>query len=555
MSSSSLIDGVVPAPSVCKKKHHPCLLDFLKENRFEDYCIDVELILSNGRTIKANKTLLAFSSPYLRNIIKSKAPNSREIDLSSLNEDILTLVINYMYSEEIKLNAGNIQDVLYISNLFEMEWLKKFCFEYLESTITPLNCFNLHNLAETYNSEILQSKITQFINLNFDEIVTKADFSSIDYKMINYLIESVLHSPIISQKSIYKCILKWTKSDENSRKSHFYDLLCKIHLDELSSDFLRNDVTKEALVIDSHKCSNLLLEAVTRKLQYTNGHTSCFIVLGGSFSLGNIMMMYEISLNTWKMLPIIPKGRRNAMGVSLKNNIYFIGGIYNRDITTGRVDCYDLDESKWKSLEPMLEPRYCAASCTLQGMIYVLGGCNNELKYSVEVFSPNLNRWKLVAGLKFVRAGHAAVSCKGFVYCIGGHDGSKYLSTVERYNPTFNRWECVRSLQKSRRWLCAVATDNAIYAIGGKTDTESKPLRCMEKYDPETNTWVYCSSMVYRRDSFSACTLSGFIYVVGGNGEADNVETAVEMYNPQNDVWTTLCKTEKQFVNHISVAI
>ena len=92
--------------------------------------------------------------------------------------------------------------LLFLSYTLFSTGLKKFCFEYLESTITPVNCFNLHNLAETYNSEILQSKITQFINLNFDEIVTKADFSSIDYKMINYLIESVLHSPIVSITSL-----------------------------------------------------------------------------------------------------------------------------------------------------------------------------------------------------------------------------------------------------------------------------------------------------------------------------------------------------------------
>ena len=63
----------------------------------------------------------------------------------------------------------------------------------------------------------------------------------------------------------------------------------------------------------------------------------------------------------------VPKGRRNACGVSLKNNVYFIGGIYNKDVSTGRVDCFDMDEDRWQLVESMNEPRFCAAACTMNG--------------------------------------------------------------------------------------------------------------------------------------------------------------------------------------------
>ena len=54
----------------------------------------------------------------------------------------------------------------------------------------------------------------------------------------------------------------------------------------------------------------------------------------------------------------------------------------------------------------------------------------------------------------------------GHVYCIGGHDGQHYLSTVEKYDKDQNKWDEVTSLQIPRRWLSAVATEKTIYAIG-----------------------------------------------------------------------------------------
>lgn len=50
----------------------------------------------------------------------------------------------------------------------------------------------------------------------------------------------------------------------------------------------------------------------------------------------------------------------------------------------------------------------------------------------------------------FYRSTHEVVAINGFIYAIGGNDGSSSLNAVEQYDPKINKWVVVSSMNTRR---------------------------------------------------------------------------------------------------------
>ena len=70
---------------------------------------------------------------------------------------------------------------------------------------------------------------------------------------------------------------------------------------------------------------------------------------------------------------------------------------------------------------------------SLGNYIYAIGGNDQNFKTtSVERYDPSLDQWVEMAPLLTARAGCGAGVLDGYLYVVGGYDGSKCLNTVER---------------------------------------------------------------------------------------------------------------------------
>lgn len=57
------------------------------------------------------------------------------------------------------------------------------------------------------------------------------------------------------------------------------------------------------------------------------------------------------------------------------------------------------------------------------------------------------------------RTTHEVVETEGYLYAIGGNDGSSSLSTVERYDPRHNKWMLVTSMTLRRSSIGATVLE------------------------------------------------------------------------------------------------
>ena len=143
------------------------------------------------------------------------------------------------------------------------------------------------------------------------------------------------------------------------------------------------------------------------------------------------------------------------------------------------------------------------------------------------MYDPATNIWTQITRMQSPRYAHGAVAYKGFIYAIGGHDGSKYLDTGEKYDPQTNTWSPIPPMNSPRAYFGIAALNDSIYIIGGSNNGSTLDL--VESFNAQENEWfeirfvfgfifsikiiflkkyrVVKKPMSIERKDFSACTI------------------------------------------------
>ncbi|XP_053477815.1 kelch-like protein 10 isoform X2 [Ictalurus furcatus] len=184
-------------------------------------------------------------------------------------------------------------------------------------------------------------------------------------------------------------------------------------------------------------------------------------------------------------------------------------------------------------------------------ILFAVGGLNDRsATNTVETYNSRMDSWKCITSREErVRAYHGTVFLDGFVYVIGGFDGTEYFNSVSKFNPLDRTWNEVSPMNYCRCYVSVAILDGYIYAMGGFEGREW--LNTAERYQPSTNQWSLIPSMHEIRSDASATTLLGKIYICGGfNG--DMCLFTAECFDPRYDQWTQI---ERMHVQRSGVGV
>jgi len=97
-------------------------------------------------------------------------------------------------------------------------------------------------------------------------------------------------------------------------------------------------------------------------------------------------------------------------------------------------------------------------------------------------------------------------------------------------------WTKKADMPTARWGLSTCVVNGKIYAIGGEAQNI---FSTVEEYNPKTDTWTKKADMPTERYYFTTCAVNGKIYAIGGTN-AENVMdfSAVEEYDPVSNKWT-----------------
>lgn len=219
---------------------------------------------------------------------------------------------------------------------------------------------------------------------------------------------------------------------------------------------------------------------------YYNGY---LYVLGGAYGKhgGKLLNTVERarikpdgSIGRWRLEEhAMFNARRGTTAVVMGGYLYAIGG-YNGEfldtVERARIN-KDGTLGSWDIVSITNERRYIHSTAVNGSHIYVMGGHHRAsggaiaaVEYASMDSDGELNEWQSSAPLNKARYGAAAFSAGGYIYVIGGFDGSA-LDSIERApigkDGVPGKWETLTPLSIPRNSPSVLVHDEHVFVIGG----------------------------------------------------------------------------------------
>ncbi len=190
-------------------------------------------------------------------------------------------------------------------------------------------------------------------------------------------------------------------------------------------------------------------------------------------------------------------------------------------------------DGTWYDLPNMPSRRQEVATAVLNGEIFVIGGLNQngQPTNTVEVYNPKTFTWRRAANLPIVNDHGGAAVAAGILYAFGGRSNRTFA-----YWPDGDVWYEVAPSRYQHNNTAAVGVlyDTYLYVAGGTGG--GMVGNELEMYDPGNNVWTTLRPMSVPRNHTAGAIIDGLFYVAAGRGSAQ-AATAFEAYNVWTDEW------------------
>jgi N-acetylneuraminic acid mutarotase len=228
------------------------------------------------------------------------------------------------------------------------------------------------------------------------------------------------------------------------------------------------------------------------------------------------------------------QNRSGHSAVAYNGHIYIIGGGQGTPTSTTPFDTVlrakpdiNNDIATWTQLgAPLPGKRRFHGSVAYNGYLYLVGGFDgtnalNSVHVAPITQSGGLGNWIATESFTTARMGHATVAANGYLYIIGGRDGSASFSDVQvapiKADGTLGKWTATTSIGSGRADLTAAVHGDSLYVIGGQESSTvvgeviSAPL----SPDGTVGQWT-TTNAVLERYGHASSVHNGYLYVSGG---------------------------------------
>ncbi|KAK3773789.1 hypothetical protein RRG08_010998 [Elysia crispata] len=480
---------------------------------------DIFLVVGRHK-FQAHKNILAAASSFFKAMFLSgmEEQSQREIQLHDVSADIFRVLMKFIYTGMVSVNAETCQDLLSAADMLGIDDVVDICSQFLIESLVPCNCVGIYAFADAHNLVHLKHQARLFLEKNFVAAVEEDEFVYLEPKsLLSVLGSEKLH--IENESQVLEAAMKWILTDLPKRRKHLLQVLNEIRF---------NLVSQRQLHIITSSCDDQGVQALLTKLSQHSHY---------------IMSLSPRSI----YLPVDKPNMLTSPRENAKRYIYIVGGFTRKrhsflaNIST--LDCverFDVYTKKWRIYHGMSHPRSSHGIAVLDQRIVVAGGEDAFLiTASVESFDPDENVWTALPSMNFPRYGLGLVSLDGMLYAIGGYVGSEIGETVERYDPNCGVWVNIDTMANPRFSIAVVEYEGLIYIAGGLSEL-SIESDVLESYNPITKEWCLLAKLKYPRAYHGLVAHDGCLYAVGGFNEYHGSLNSVEKYSIKDDSWSAV---------------
>ncbi|XP_029942117.1 kelch-like protein 41b [Salarias fasciatus] len=544
------------------------LKELLSENKFVDCTLKV-----GDRNFPCHRLIMAACSPYFRDIFFTEdgkeVENTKEVVLDDVNPTILDMIIQYLYSAEIDLTDDNVQDIIAVANRFQIPSVFTVCVNYLQKKLSLGNCLAIFRMGLVLSCPRLAVAGRNFIADRFELLYKDEEF----LKLAPHELFAVIGGDTLNvekEELVFEAVMAWVRYDKDKRVKVLKDAFNCIRFRLLPEKYFNERVQMDELVKadpEIQKMVQVIRDAFKGKLPEKpkkkegeeGGEEEESPFPGflnddrrhGMYARDFILMIndtaavaYDVGENECFLAAMSEQVPRNHVSLaSQKNQLYIIGGLFvDEENKDAPLQCYvyllDPLSSEWVALPPMPSPRCLFNIGESDNLLFAVAGKDlqtNESLDSVMCYDVEKMKWSETKKLPLKIHGHAVVSHKGLVYCIGGKtDDNKALNKTFVYNHKQSEWRELAAMKTPRAMFGAVVHNGKIVVAGGVNE-EGLTASC-EAFDFATNKWEPFAEFPQERSSVNLVSTGGSLYAVGGFAmvQMENKEVAP---TEVTDVW------------------
>ena len=199
-----------------QRKSTSCLLQYANNNKNQGRFNNVT-IQSANTSIPANRMVLSCYCSFFDHIFATETNNQVNnlvVDIPDVDGKSLQLLIQYIYTGQICIDNDNVFDILAAANHLELDEVKEFCFEFLESCVTPDNCITILIIAKQYKNFTLRDKVYEHISDNYQTITKTPAFLNLENDELFLIVFHLKTRFYVNDEVLCRSLLSWTKQDK-----------------------------------------------------------------------------------------------------------------------------------------------------------------------------------------------------------------------------------------------------------------------------------------------------------------------------------------------------
>ena len=288
-------------------------------------------------------------------------------------------------------------------------------------------------------------------------------------------------------------------------------------------------------------------------------HNGFAYLIGGfdpTFAAINEVLYAPINANgtlgTWTATTALPSARGLQTSVAYNGFVYSIGG--SPDGSFGLVDVLVAPINAngtlgaWSATTSLPTQRSAHSTVVYNGYLYTFGGSPDaQVALSEVLYAPiqadgSVGAWSTTTALPTGRQGLSCVAYNGFVYAMGGDNGSfNFMSDVLvapiNANGTLGSWTATTALPAGRYFLSSVAHNGFVYVIGGwdaSLAMSGEVFAAPINSNGTVGTWSATTALPSGRLAHATMVYGDNVYSIGGlaTGFAGTGEVVVSPFNP-----------------------
>lgn len=565
------------------------LKELLNENRFVDCTLKV-----GDRCFPCHRLIMAACSPYFRELFFTEdgkeQTDTKEVVLDDVDPNILDMIIRYLYSAEIDLTDDNVQAIFAVANRFQIPSVFTVCVNYLQQKLSLANCLAIFRLGLVLNCPRLAVAARNYIADRFDSLSAEEEFLQLAAHEL-FAIIGTDSLNVEHEEHVFEALMRWVRCDKEKRCKVLGEAFDCVRFRLMPQKYFHDKVENDELIkADAELMKKVqeikdafqgkLPEKTKKKAEGEGGKEGeqeeeeeedlLPGYLNDNLRLGMYMrdlivmvndtatVAYDVNENECFLTSMSEQVPKNHVSIcNSKNQMYIVGGLFvDEDNKENPLQCYfyqlDTLSSDWMALPPMPSPRCLFNLGEYENLLFVIAGKDlqtNESLDSVMCYDTDKMKWSETKKLPLKIHGHAVVSHKGLVYCIGGKtDDNKAINKMFVYNHKQSEWRELAAMKMARAMFGAVIHKGKIIVSGGVN--EEGLTAAAETYDFATNKWEPFTDFPQERSSVNLVSSGGALYAVGGFAimELENKEigpseiTDVWQYEEDKKEWSGMLR-------------